>query len=208
MKSIAARQAVPEMTLLEGEMKGRSGDDYMIVTDLGMAHASRAVGCLVEPEPGDGVLAALAEDGRAFILTVLTRSGNNRDVRISVEAGSIALEAENISIGPRAGLALSAPDLTVEAERGKARIGALAAEGDSLESRFTSLATIADTMETVSGRVIERIGRLYRRVLEFEESKVSRMRLLVEGLFFLSAKNSSIRSEERIKIDAEKIHLG
>jgi hypothetical protein len=34
------------------------------------------------------------------------------------------------------------------------------------------------------------------------------MRMVVEGLFQLTAKNAHMKAEKRLKMDAEKIHLG
>lgn len=208
MKSLAAHQVMSELYLFAAEVKGRGEGSYLVLMKHGLVKATRAAGCLLEPEIGDLVLTAVAEDGQTFILNVLTRTHGHVEAKISSSSPDLRIEARRLRIDTEEDLAVFSPQLAVQTEMGRGKIDNLQIEGHLLENRFDHVTVIAKTVERVAERVIERLGRVYRQVTEFEESRVGRLRLLVDGLLFLCSKNTNLRSEKRVKIDAEKIHLG
>ncbi|MFH1134507.1 MAG: DUF3540 domain-containing protein [Pseudomonadota bacterium] len=196
------------LSLAMGEIKGRSGQRYLVLSDQGLSPAHRSAGCLLEPEIGDQVLLLLAEDQPLYILHVLRRGRQENTARISVEAPELKVASLSLTLSARDFLKLEAADLKVEALRGQARCGELSYQGGCLTARIGHVKTWANFLETRAERLIERVQRSYRQVEEFEETKVGRLRLLVRDLFFLGSRNTTLKSEEQTKIDGEKIQLG
>ena len=197
-----------EVKLFTSTVKGRCENRYMLVSDGVSTVATRAAGCLLQPEPGDTVLTVTSEDGASYILNVLVRGATSTESRISTPDGRMTLEAEDIGIEPRRELNISTPSLDMEATVAKGRFGTLEATGTSMESRFLKLTTVAKSMESVSEVLFQKTGRCYRKVQEFEEATIGRLRMVVDGLFSLSSKSARMKAEKRFKVDAEKIHLG
>jgi len=67
---------------------------------------------------------------------------------------------------------------------------------------------VAWAIETVCERFVARLERSYRLIRDFEETRSGRMRTIVTGLFHLAAGNANVQAEKRLKMNAEKIHLG
>ena len=196
-----------DVSFFRSKVMGRCENRYMVLADGSSTLAVRAAGCLLQPEPGDTVLTMMAEDG-AYILNVLTRDPAATDARLTSPCSRMILEAEEIGIEPGRELNISTPCLDVEAAVAKGRFGTLEATGTSAESRFLKVTTVARTIESVSDAFFQKTGRCYRKVQEFEEATIGRLRMLVDGLFSVSSKNTRMKAEKRFKIDAEKIHLG
>ena len=105
-------------------------------------------------------------------------------------------------------ISVAAPSVSLAARTGQAYIDACMLRGEFLEIRFTKIRTVAKAVETLCERLVEELERSYRRVRDFEERRMGRLRTVVEGILSLTAKNATIRVEKRLKMDGEKIHLG
>jgi len=209
MKSLAASWHQAEMFLRAAEVKIRSGEEYIVLLNHRPERARRAAGCLLEPEAGDVVLTAgPAEAGLVYILAVLARGEMETEARISTPGAIMSLGGERLTIRTTRELSIATPALSLRAGTGEARIDACTLHGETLENRFRKISTVARAIETVCERLVARLDRSYRFVRDFEETRMGRMRTIVEGLFSLAAKNASVRAEKRLKMDAEKIHLG
>jgi hypothetical protein len=208
MKSLALKLSAGVMALLVGEVKFRSDDHYVVLLANGISKAQRAAGCLLEPEAGDVVLTVASETGPVFILSVLTRTRSQSEAMISAPGAAIMLGGDYVRIMPRKELSISTPKLSLESGTGQVNMDVCMISGGLLENRFEKITTIARAVETVCERIVERVDRSYRRIRDFEETSVGRVRMVVEGLFQLAAKNAHMKAEKRLKMDAEKIHLG
>ncbi len=211
MKTLAASRCQEELSLKTAEVKIRSGEDYIVLLDQRPERGRRAAGCLLEPEAGDTVLVAAPfsrADGPVFILSVLTRGIPEGEARISTPRSILSLEGAAMRIRATGELAVSAPQVTLTAAVGRAAIAACVVNGEVLENRFRKITTVARAIETICERMVARLDRSYRFVRDFEETRMGRMRAIVTDLFHLTAKNVSVRAEKRLKMDAEKIHLG
>jgi hypothetical protein len=197
-----------DVRLFTATIKGRCDTRYTLLSSGAVTTAERAAGCLLQPEPGDTVLTVTAEDGSAYILNVLARGAAAVDARITAPGSRMLFEAEQIWIAGGKGLAISAPRLILEAGDTKGSFGTVQTEGSTLESRFLKITSVARTIESVSEVFFQKTGRCYRKVQEFEEATIGRLRMLVDGLFSVSSKSASLKAEKRFKVDAEKIHLG
>jgi len=208
MKALAASLSQGEMSLHPAEVKMRSGEDYIVLREHVLTRACRAAGCLLEPEAGDVVLTASASAGPVFILSVLSRTRPEADACLSTPGASMVLGPEVLKIRAGKEISVAAPSVSLAARTGQAYIDACMLRGEFLEIRFTKIRTVAKAVETLCERLVEELERSYRRVRDFEERRMGRLRTVVEGIFSLTAKNASIRAEKRLKMDGEKIHLG
>jgi len=208
MKTANAYMLQDDVRLFTARVMGHCDDRFMILAEGVSSLALRAAGCLLQPEPGDTVLTVVAEDGTTYILNVLARTESADTARISAPGNLMLLKGEQISIEPRKALNISSPDFNLEACSATANTATLKLQGSSMESRFLKITTIARTIESVSDLLMQKTGRCYRRVQEFEEATIGRLRMLVDGLFSVSSKSASMKAEKRFKVDAEKIHLG
>ncbi len=63
-------------------------------------------------------------------------------------------------------------------------------------------------LETEAERVLDRFRRHYRRVADFEDSRIGRLHCWVKDAFSLRSKSTSIQSKGRVQIDGDRIELG
>lgn len=208
MEFPALKRDTGEMTLQAAEVKVRSEDEYVVLLEHRPQRARRAAGCLLEPEAGDVVLTAATPSGAVFILSVLTRRADSKEGRVSVPGAAMTLSGEYLHLRPSRELSVATSQLSLDAEAGRVSIDACAVQGGSLENRFRKITTVARAIETVCERFVARLERSYRLIHDFEETRSGRMRTIVAGLFHLAAGNASVQAEKRLKMNAEKIHLG
>ena len=215
MSKPAAISRPREFSLLEGEVCGKCENRFMVLLDRGAVRADLADGCLVSPEVGDRVLTAWSPPQAAYILTVLTRVDRNKPAHINIRSdtavnvdGSLDVQARNINLIGADALRMDASDFELNALTGRTRFGRFSFWGGLVKSRMDQITATFRTSEIIAERWFSRVKRSYRRIEEFEETKAGRLRLLVKELFHLGSKNTMIGAEEKIKMDADKIHLG
>ncbi|GFK93456.1 hypothetical protein NNJEOMEG_01289 [Fundidesulfovibrio magnetotacticus] len=177
--------------------------------------ALRAAGCLLEPEPGDLVLAVNEPSGAAFVLSVLVRASQapgraGLEEGLTLHAGQGPLTLDAGRLGLRAGqlLEMSAPRATLEADKAEVRAGALSLAGESLTQAFARIRTAAGAMERVVGRLVERATRVLRRVDECEDVRAGRYRLDAEDSLRLDAGEMRLEARGNVDVDGRKIRLG
>jgi hypothetical protein len=85
-----------------GKVIGKDGPGFMVEIEGASCKASRAVNCLVEPEPGDLVLTSGDSFGRRYILSVLERRETESvslsfegDVDLKVNKGRFSASARD-----------------------------------------------------------------------------------------------------------------
>lgn len=228
---IDSRQNAPLMSLSgikpapgmdSGIVFSRSGDALLISCGQGVMRATRAVGCLLEPEPHDRVLLAVLADGSAWVLSVLERSEKSATdqaviaeniATVRLPANSV-LAADSLSLASRdlrctaENLTLTGSDVRVEGTRVRVEAGLLALGGAVLLRTF-------ETMHTVAKRSSERIlhvnhwyAALRERVRGLVDRKAGRMRLESETGLRVRAGQADIKAKTVLDLDAEHIRLG
>jgi hypothetical protein len=218
MENLSIIQADAQPVLEYGLVAGSAGEGFIIVSAGGRYEASQAVSCLVRPEPGDKVLLSFTATGRGYILSVLERPGGkpapinitlDGPVDLDIRQGGLSIAAaENISLAAGRKLSLAALEVGIDASRGAARIGELSFFGRLFQSQVETVKHIADTLDTIVRRAVQRLTSSYRYVAEHEEIQSASTRMLVEGTLTMQTQNTMHTAEGHIKIDAEQIHLG
>ena len=214
MMKALARPGLPEdVRLVLADVTTRSGNDFRIRC-LGTAVAARrAAGCVMEPEPGDRVLAAVAER-EAFIVEVMERHSDrparwsaDGDLDLSV-AGSLSVSGRAVAVDGAEEVTLRSPRLAMQAWSAALEFMETAWTGRRATVSLESMRAALDAADLTAGRLMTRARRVFRRIAEFEETRAGRLRWLVEGRWSLRSREAAVRAERAIDLDAEKIHLG
>jgi len=195
----------------------RAAEDHMFLVEIGgcLRKVERAAGCLIEPIVNDRVLVFDDPDGMCYIVAVLSRQSETPAIMsfghgVSVTVGEGAFDVESPDVRFTAGkeLSLSGDTLKIRAHEGEARIDNLSFLGLSLISCLETIRLTARTVDTAAERLVQRLKRCYRTVEEFEESKIGRLRCLIQKNFFLRSQNAAVMADEVVKVNGEKILLG
>jgi len=198
-----SREAVLLFAQVEG--KNRENDDYQVSLDSGeLLSAQRAGGCLLSPEAGDEVLIA-DKDGRAFILSVLTREGDKGRITLPEDS---TFEGGKIAFTARQSMTMEAPRISLTGILGEVRFTGLSLLSQWCDVRSRKIVAVVEIWDRVIGRLTERIRDSYRWIENTEQTTAGRIRTIVKKRFLLSAKNASINAEEEVKFDGKKIHIG
>jgi hypothetical protein len=216
-----AEAPVPAPELAVGTVIGIIAPHYRVAVgadDQG-GLAKRATGCLVEPQLGDRVLLAEHAEGR-HVLTVLERGaakGPAGATRIAVEgdldicshAGRLQLQApEGVRAATAGDAEVVAKDLRLTAQRGTLVVGTLHYVGEELRSQLGRIQSVADSVESVAQRVVQRADRVYRFIAEAEQVRARYLEWAADVAVNIKSKTTIMRSSELTKIDGQQIHLG
>ena len=208
MINIAAKTKI-EPTLEFGLVTQENKEGYTVRTDETVFEAQRAAGCLLKPEPGDRVVLASGDQGLAWVLAVLERpdSGPVKEIRMT---GPVAFRVDegDLDLAADGRLSLAAPEFQVDAGSGQVRIEEFTWVGGLIRAQAQRLRFVADTVDSVCRRLVQKLTSSYRYVEGHEEVQSASSRMLVEGTLTLQTKNTMHTSEGHIKMDARQIHLG
>ena len=177
--------------------------------------AQRAASCLIEPERGDKVLVSHVEEGGAYILAVLSRAEPDKaelvlpgGVALQTEAGALTVRARKIDLQASEDATMQAPNVTLGGINGIVRFQRLEAAAQKMRAHFGAVHGMAQSMTSVVGRLVQRVGDSLRWIDDVDETRAGRVRVQVEDRFDVDARHASVRAAGQVKIDAEKIDLG
>lgn len=218
MENIAKIQEDVQPVLEYGLVAGNAETGFTVIVAGDRYEAATAVSCLIYPESGDTVLLSFAATGRCYILSILERPGGelapktiamDGQVNLQVRHGGLSFSAaETLSLTSGEKIAIAAEDLGIDARTGTVRIEELSFFGRMFRSQVETVKHIADTVDTIVRRTVERLTSSYRYIAEHEEIQSASTRMLVEGTLTMQTQNTMHTAEGHIKIDAEQIHLG
>ena len=193
-----------------GIIDSRQDGFFEISTEMGMLRASRAVSCIVSPEVGDVVLVSLDDIGTCYILSILERaerSQGNTDLAFDGNV-NIMVSGGSLSLASGEGLSLASPRFDLDAKEATIRIDKTSFFGRLVENNIAKLKLLAESMDSIIKRTVERVKSSYRYVEEHEEIQSASTRMIVDGTLTMHTKNTMHIAEGHVKIDAEQIHLG
>ncbi len=216
MQNLASQLTFQQVSQEIGTVRRIDQDHLAVVTPSGEVRCHRAVSCLVEPKLDDTVLVAAADDGRAWVLAVLDRD-DRQTTRVAVEGdlelrlrdGSFTVAAQN-GVGIVAGQEVSVVSgrFHLNAVNGSVALQRLTYVGRLLHSEIERVKSFADTLDSVLGRLSQRVKRSYRTVEELEQLKARQLDVQVETTMSLRGENTLVTAEKLVKVDGEQIHLG
>jgi hypothetical protein len=205
-------------SLVYGRVTGKCDGRFGVFTPAGPCTARVALSCMIAPEPGDKVLLSRDTEDAGYILAIVERPGaGSRGVTLGFE-GPVSLDvkgggfsvsaAEDVTMTARRSVSLASAVLEISAGTGEVRIGVLNFLGKALSSRIKRMKIVADAVDAVFRRSVQRMTSSYRYVEEHEEIQSASTRMLVDGTLTLQTRTTMLTAEGHIKIDAEQIHLG
>lgn len=199
-------------------MSAKRNTCLVLSTSGGCFEATIAVSCLVQPEKGDCVLLSVNTENQTYILSILERPDQlhqetnlrfEGQVNLNVKNGGLQLTAaKEMSFAAQENMTLASPLFNIAARKGNIKIEKVSFFGKFLSSRIEKIRIIADTVDAVLRRSVQRLTSSYRYIEEHEEVQSASTRMLVEGTLTMQTKNTMHTAEGHIKIDAEQIHLG
>lgn len=191
------------------------GDISVVFEDGEVGTARRAVSCLVAPAPGDLVLLALSPRG-VHLLAVLERDAD-AGLRIDAE-GDLEIRSARgrVSLRGRAGVdvlspsevRVAAPEVAVEAGRGRVVAEALAVCGATLDACFATTRAALDAVDLSALRIATRTRWNFRHVEESDHLRAGRIDHAAQTTLCLRAEHAVVHAESLVKMDGQQIHLG
>lgn len=216
MNYLAEKIKSSEPALEYGIIEGQTENGCLVSASGDLLEADIAASCLLKPEPGDLVLLSVDGAGTAYVLSILERSNKTRnemifngDLSLEVREGNLDIKSgKNISLNSASGISTSSHALEISALEGTARISGLSFIGNVLNARIEKIKLVADAVDSILRRAVQRLTSSFRYIEEHEEIQSASTRMLVDGTLTMQTKNTMHTAEGHIKIDAEQIHLG
>ena len=112
-----------------------------------------------------------------------------------------------LRLGPQ-NLDLSGQDLRLTAQQADFLVGSGRYQGRTFSATLQSAHLIADKLETLANRIVQRARELFSYVQDISQLKAGRRRTVVKDSYHLKSRRSYIKAEEEIKIDGSRIDLG
>jgi hypothetical protein len=191
------RRCAPDATLTQAWVEAAE-DGAILLAGLD-APARTAAGCLLQPEPGDRVLAVVQPGQPAYVLCVLEKAG---------AAGTLDLGGGARITARDGALALEGRELELRAGTGRARFDAFSWQSRSLTAQVGSLRALGLTLESVFDRVVQRARTSLRWIRDLDHAAAGRVRRQVQGQYSVQSGSASITAEGQVKVDGRQIHLG
>ncbi|HAJ26543.1 MAG TPA: hypothetical protein DCG53_04755 [Syntrophus sp. (in: bacteria)] len=207
--------AVWPLSLAYGLVMEWEEDRYRIDTDDGASlWVRKAEGCLLQPDIGDRVLITADADAGGYILMVLDKVGAcyemvfSGEASLRTETGPLKLQADNVIVRGDKSVVLEAPDIEITGISGRVRFAACSLLASIMEVRSKRAVQVVDILDSVIGRVTERVRDSFRWIENLEQIRAGRIRTIVNDRFTVKAGHASLISEEEVAIDGKKIHIG
>jgi hypothetical protein len=195
------------------EVVERDGAEVVAIRDprgrlLFEYDADTGRGSLIMPE---GDLALHAPQGSIDLVA-------QKGVRC-VAAGEIVLRSRKaVSVGvlgaeselraTRQGVAISGERVDVTAAEAELKLERTSYVGKSFDATLSAAQLLVGKLETNAERVITRAQDVFQKIRGLHQLKTNRMRTLVEDTVELKARDVSMRADEDMNIDGERINLG
>lgn len=209
MELTAKKTDVLQPTLEYGVIASPCEGGFMVTSDQGIINAGVAMSCLVTPETGDVVLISMDESGCAYVLSILERpQGTKGGTELSFDGDlSIMVHGGTMSLASEDSLALASRNFELTADKARVTIEKASFFGRLVENNIERIRIVAEAMDSIVRRAVQRFTSSYRYVEEHEEIQSASTRMIVDGTLTMHTKNTMHIAEGHVKIDAEQIHL-
>lgn len=192
------------------------GEFVVVRTASVLIRARPAASCLTRIEEGDLVLVALNAAGSSYVLSVLERENAQpitisceRDLRLESAEGRVLISARNgIDLATAGEIDATSSSISVQSGRASLCIAKTILVGTSFLARLDSLRVVASSIESIADNIIEKCGRLLRRVADTEQVIAGNIEYRAEESVSVHGKHTLLTAENLVKLDGEQIHLG
>jgi uncharacterized protein (DUF39 family) len=203
-------------TLRHARINAFDGERFGVVSAEGHRYWLKpALGCLLQPVVGDGVLISLAGDA-GYILSVLERSQPHAselridgDVHLSVPGGALSIETrDGIALSAGSTLAVQAQHLVTAVTDAELALGTLKVCGERSDSQWIERheSTVRHTEQAV--RHSAEYGDSTRRVEGHEDLSARSVRQHVEKDWSLRGETLDLFAQVTVALNGERIKLG
>ncbi len=210
-------QAMPlhsvETMFVRGTVQATDGDHVLIAGSGGLIRAERAESCLLAPRAHDTVLAALLDDGSAWVLAVLRTNGERQPNEIRLPQETV-IRAETLTLSSTAAtfaaqdLSLKGKHVDLSGETVGIASRLLVLGGQVFIQGFAAVRTFARSLAERAHRCTGHYGSLAEDVAGLSKRTAGRSQLHVETSLRVRAENADIRAREQVDIDASHIKVG
>jgi hypothetical protein len=193
-----------------------AGAELAVRTARGLYRARRAFSCLIEPAQGDLVLVAVTVDGRAFVMSILERTGGEAaavkvegDLRVVAAGGRLSFAStEGVDIGTGKDINLASETLSVRSREGKLLIDGLTYLGRFARVEAETVKSVVSYVDHVFERLSQKVRRSYRFVEEIDMTRAEQIDMRANQNVHVRAANAVIAADQLVKVDGKQIHLG
>ena len=176
----------------------------------------RALSCVVDPRPDDLVLYAGLASGECYVLVVLARPGDQAAVWSAPGSVTLAAPDGEVTVAARDGVHVVTPatvrvttdTVSVTAREGDLAVQALTYVGAALAANLDDLKVTAARIDTVAGRLSQKLQRAYRTVAEIDQLRAEHGDWSFRQTLGLHAANVIATAKDLVKVDGDQIHLG
>ncbi|MBF0529302.1 MAG: DUF3540 domain-containing protein [Deltaproteobacteria bacterium] len=211
----AAEPTAQAMILDKARVIKIDPDSILLLTQGGVAlSGQKAAGCLLNPEIGDTVLIVREPSESAFILNILVRGATpgriviQGDITLESQGGVLRLGGESVELAARESASVKAPRVNLQGVRGEATFHSFSFIADQVLGRMKRLSVVAQTIDTVAERLVQRLKDCFRRVEGMDETRAGQVNIKARELMNLRAGDASITAENDVKVDGATIRLG
>jgi hypothetical protein len=127
---------------------------------------------------------------------------------IGLRIGNVYERLKSMLAMRKGRLQFGAEILDMTAKRGEVNIEEVYSRSRQMTHRIDRIKTIAEKIETTAGLIIEKTKASYRSSEELTQVQAGRLRMLIDRALHIKSKHIVMKSEEDVKIKAEKINLG
>ncbi|MCF6246842.1 MAG: DUF3540 domain-containing protein [Desulfobacula sp.] len=215
-----ARKVIPihsnyKSDILTGSVVQVISDKIRINVAGNIKEAKRAFSCMVDPEPDDIIICSQNNDGTAYILGIIERSGSQKmsvsfpsDACIRSNQGSLNINSsESITIASKQVNSFS-KRVIHKSHEAVISYDNIIANGDELQASFKTVRLISDLINTMAKQVIDRFKGYIRKTEDNDMVKSGQMTRQTDGLYAMDSKHTIMNSKESTKIDGKKILMG
>ena len=184
-------------------------DGFVVESDTEVLEARRATSCLLEPIPGDLVLVAVVE-GQSFgyVLAVLERGSDAPATLVSEGDLNIRLKKGVLGVVAPEAVRVASGAFEVHAAEGQVAIGHLSFLTRILRGDLGKAKLIAETVDSVVERVLQKVKRSYRFVEECDHVRADQIDYMAKKTARLHGETTLLSAEQLAKVEADQIHLG
>lgn len=184
-----------------------TGERCLVQDETGTREASRAVSCLIQPQPEDEVL-IVASGRRVFILAVLTRAGlGDATLALPDRAASLAIAAPSIALNAAARLGLEAPEVAVTSRRFHLVTDVLTQVSRLASIVGDALTTVVGRQSTVAQRIEVTSQERNTAIAGIDAERIG-MHVSQTELTTVSAAVETHLARDDIRLDAKRVTIG
>lgn len=197
-----------------GIIKGKSEQQWIVDTGLGVVTAKTAFSCLVKPQINDQVMIA-CDSNDYYILAITAREVTSQLevnfgdlVSASISEGNLSLDCEDTFTIQTKATELSSRTVKVTATDSQLLSHKVTVVGDDLSTKFNSVKRFANNVLDICETVTRKLTHCFKHVDGLEQHQSRDSIQSVKNSLTMRSHHANITARKEMKIDGERIHMG